>query len=185
MYQAATASAARMALPSINSRRGGSSRSTGGSVITNGAKVTRPIAWETNQALHKLATGAANGSTNPIAAAAGTAATAVATPATAMNPRVQGKFLNWNDGPKYRSISQAVSRASPAAQRAKARTSHGLRSSMRVAAAAATSTADTIGQRALGPSAIRAPAATPEASHNTAIPSGCVSRAEPSRAARK
>ena len=43
----------------------------------------------------------------------------------------------------------------------------------------------TTGQRARGPSAIRTPAATPAAGQKTATPSGLVSRARLSRAARK
>jgi hypothetical protein len=60
-----------------------------------------------------------------------------------------------------------------------------VRSPMRLATIVAMAAPAATGNRAFGPSAIKTPAATPDAGQNTATPSGFVSRRRLSRAARK
>src|SRR6266700_3289211 len=79
----------------------------------------------------------------------------------------------------------AASGASPALHRAKTMEPRSVRSPSRLATMVATIAPAATGHRALGPRAINTPAATPEAGQNTATPSGLVSSARLSRAARK
>src|SRR5580692_5117845 len=79
----------------------------------------------------------------------------------------------------------ATSTASPALQTAKTIALQIVRSPRRLATMVAAIAPAATGHRALGPSAIRTPAATPAAGQNTATPSGLVSNKRLNRAARK
>src|SRR5215831_4937668 len=76
-------------------------------------------------------------------------------------------------------------KASPALQTAKTTELQKPLSPRRLALTVAANAPTTTGHRARGPSAISNPAETPAAGQNTATPSGFVSRARASRAARK
>ena len=79
----------------------------------------------------------------------------------------------------------AASNASPALHKAKVAAPAKVLSPNRLAAIVAAAAPIATGHLARGPSAIRTPAATPEAGQNTATPSGFVSSERLSRAARK
>ena len=111
--------------------------------------------------------------------------TAVARTAAASNPRTWRSRSRVNPEPNQRSIRPAASNASPALHKAKVAALAMVLSPSKLAAIVAAAAPIATGHLARGPSAIRAPAATPEAGQNTATPSGSVSRERPSRAARK
>ena len=94
-------------------------------------------------------------------------------------------LLSVKPGPWQRPINQAVSTASPALHNPNRTDPQKLRSPSRFAKMVAASVPKTTGHRARKPSAIRAPADTPDAGQKTATPSGLVSNSRLSRAAMK
>ena len=105
--------------------------------------------------------------------------------AAASNPRTWLSRSRLKSEPNWRSIRYAAINASPALHTAKATEPAKVRSPNRLATIVAVAAPIATGHRAPGPSAIRAPVATPEAGQKTATPSGFVSRKRPSRAPRK
>src|SRR5262245_27336447 len=175
------ASTTSTSVPSKISRHDGTSRAAAASSINSGATVMMPSASDTNQSDQTASAGAAEGPNSLIATAAGTAAVALATAADANRPNTLRRLKR---GPK-RSINHAANRASPVLHRAKLRAVQMLLSPMRRAATEVTITATATGARAQRPSATSVPTATPAAGQKTAMRSGSVRRARPSRAARK
>ena len=173
------------ATPSMSSLRGGGLRAAEASSIISGATVRIPSASDANQCCQVDKMDAVelwkykNPAVPPIPE------TAAATIAAARIPSTWLSRSRLNPKPKYFSISHPASSASPALHRAKTIAPMKVRSPNRLATMVATAAPAATGKRARGPTAIRTPAATPDAGQNTATPSGLVSRRRLSRAARK
>src|SRR5262249_13135159 len=105
--------------------------------------------------------------------------------AAATSPSTLRNLLRRKPEPKLYWMNHAVSTASPALQKAKKIDPQRFRSPRRFATTVAAIVPATTGHRAGGPMAIRTPAATPEAGQKTATPSGLVSKARLSLAAKK
>ena len=112
-------------VPSISSRRGGSSRTASANPISSGATVTMPSEHDANQRRHTVGADAV-GWTRLTATAAPTAAIAAPTAVATRNPSTWDTSSSLNALPNQRSISHAVRRAWPALTRPKAMASPGV-----------------------------------------------------------
>ena len=172
--------------PSTASFGGGGLRTAAPIPISSGATVTMPSASDANQCCQMVKLGAVENveqlepqsSNRP-------RRWRIARTAAASNPRTWRSRSRLKPEPNWRSIRPAASNASPALHKAKVTAPAKVLSPNRLATIVAAPLRLRLAIWHRGPSAIRAPAATPEAGQKTATPSGFVSRERPSRAPRK
>ncbi len=172
--------------PSISSRRERRSLASWCSPISSGATAMMPVAPAVAQTRQASIAGTGACSSRFMARAAPAAAAAAPTQAAARKPNTRCRLSSRNGGEAaQRLTSHAVSSASAALHRPKAKAPARLLPASILAATDAATTPVATGTEARRPSAMSAPAATPEAGQNTATPSASLTRARPRRAARK
>jgi len=180
-----TAMAKRARTPSRRSRGGGGSRRAENNPMISGATVTIPIASAANQCSHIVGADAGEAWNNLKPATPPIPEMADATIAAAIRPKTRCNRSSVKGNLKNRWTRPAAMTASPALQTAKITALHRFRSPKTLAKIVAAATPATTGNLALAPRAMSTPDAMPAAGQKTATPSGSVSSARPSRAAKK
>src|SRR5216684_4111718 len=172
MMMVSAANIMSVTTPSTISLRGGGSRTASARPMTSGATVMMPTISDANQCCQVVQIGAAGLWNNLTATVPPMPEVAVATTAAASSPSTLRSLSRLKGEPRWRSISQAASRASPALQKAKAVALQTFRSPIRLATMVATITPPATGNRASRPSAIRTPEETQHClpSYRKAVP---------------